>query len=249
MSDEEPVRYTLDAIFNDVPIVVLWNDWPIVQRQTSGTQSNLLNPFVVEGDNVLRVLAGPVTELGSQFIGVGLFKWDPGSDERQTIFQVEWTPRFGYTKDGYHEVARHVVHARKAFGRWRWEDAKPFRIEDEPTLKVEVLKLRDALKAKDIDGMMSRSRLKMAEMGRATGRHGGAVEGVQREMLRTMFDGGAHVFPWNEDDLRFRSGAQGRLVRVFLEDGSEPLSFMAGDNMVEVPLVYSHLDSGFELVR
>ena len=55
MSDEEPVRYTLDAIFNDVPIVVLWNDWPIVQRQTSGTQSNLLNPFVVEGDNVLAV--------------------------------------------------------------------------------------------------------------------------------------------------------------------------------------------------
>lgn len=249
MSEEEPVRYTLDAIFNDVPVVVLWNDWPIVQRQTSGTQSNLLNPFVVEGDNVLRVLAGPVEEPSSQFIGVGLFKWAPGSNERQTIFQVEWTPRFGYAKDGYHEVARHVVHARKAFGRWRWEDAIPFRVEDEPTLKAEVVRLRDLLKANDIDGLMSKSRLKMSELGRATGRFGGAVEGVQRELLRSMFGGGAHVFHWEEDDLRFRSGAQGRLVRVFLADGSEPLSFLAGDNMVEVPLVYSHLDQGFEIVR
>ena len=68
---------------------------------------------------------------------------------------------------------------------------------------------------------MRLSRLKMTELGISTGRDPIAVEGVQRAMLGPMFAGKPIIFDWDEEDLRFRSGAGGRLVRVLLADGNE----------------------------
>lgn len=245
----EPMRYTLDVVHNDVDVTVLWNDYPIVFRRGHGTQSNLLNSFVVEGENTLRVLAGPVTALGSQYIGVGLFRWLPGSDVRQEIYRLDWTPRFGFVRDGYAEIGTHRLFMRRAFGRWRWEDARPLVVEDEPALTARILELRKTFDAGDLDGFMRLSRLKMTELGVSTGRDPIAVEGVQRAMLGPMFAGKPILFDWDEEDLRFRSGAGGRLVRVLLADGNEPLRLLGPESIIEIPLVYSHLSTGFELVR
>jgi hypothetical protein len=106
--------------------------------------------------------------------------------------------------------------------------------------------LHRALATKDVDRFVDLCSVRLEEQSRATGRTPEAVKELQRLMFRDALSR-ENVAPLDPDELEFRSGAGGRLVRVEQKGGIPPIFLTDGQTAVQ--MVLSHLASGFELVR
>jgi hypothetical protein len=251
----EPVPgYVLLAESWGAPLRVSINEWPVIELAGAArTQSTLINPFVVEGKNVLRAEVGPGRPDPESHLHVTLLKHDPRRppEPKLVLFQAAWTPRHGFwSEDGWEDVARHEFHVTRAFGRWRWESARLFQLQDEAVLRARVLELRSLLERRDVLGFLDACTIKLEELARATGRTLEEARLPQQEILKIALAQPDLIIPaWEPDDLAFRSGAGGRLVRATLKDGRAPLCLVVEDDPMELPIVLSAIDGRFEVVR
>ncbi len=250
--------HVLETAIHGLDAVVLVNGWPAARSARPGimkTDGVRVNSMVIEGTNVLSVLAKPLGETvpTDAMLDVHLFHM-LGPDQRTTIFRHNWRLAHRTLKqDEYVEVARHEVSFVDTFGRYRWEDARPFMLEDQPALLEAFKKLMLTLERRDIDSYVTLSTLKLEEVARATGRHPQQAIDESSDTLKSFaaLEGGWMVVPVKDEDLQFESYSGGRLVEVFRDgDRAPPIQVLCGGKgPMAFNVVFSRVDERWVPVR
>jgi hypothetical protein len=252
--------YVLEVMSTGVDVVAYYNDWPAYRANapegTTKTVSVRLNAMTIEGANVLKLVArapDPEAPLAANaHVDVRLFRM-LSDDEMLFVYRHIWRNAWrplGGSKD-YVEIARHEQTWGQTFGRWRWEDGRFYMPEDRPAILSVLEQVRSALSARDIPKYVELNRVKLEEIGRATGRIVESATRQQQDLLQGVADlPGWRVSPIVPEEIVLESCALGRLVQVFGKDYGPPIvAEVAGDGPMAFQMTFGRVDGRWLPVR
>lgn len=254
--------YVLEVIANNLDVVALYNDWPAhrsADPRDSVTTSIRLNAMTFEEPNVLSVRAKPLpgTAKGeplpaNSLIQVSLFQM-LAPDELTYLFAHCWRAvHRPLVVDEYVEVARHELSFTKTFGRWRFQDARPYMPEDRPAVLEALRRVRETLMAREFEAYSDLCGVKLEETARATGRSAAVIRDESVKLLATFAElDGWDVDPINDDEIVVESYCHGRLVQCFRgKERREPLmGYAAGSGPMGFPAIFSRVGERWLPVR
>ena len=217
-----------------------------------------LNPWVVEGDNHLRVTlgtldGGPVPDGGAATFAA--FVVEHGTVLTASDYLVT---RSFPAKDV--ELAEHGISTflewpfrvppARAFGRWAWEDAAAYAPSDRGDVLAIVEQLHRALAARDADRASTLVAVKMEELGRALGVPAAELVRDQREHWLRLFAADDYaVDGLSLGALVLEAQADGRLVTVTAADGRAPLRGGAADDTLALDVALARVAGQWVIVR
>ena len=250
--------YVLHVLSAGLHVEVTLNDWRPYRKTVAElrTFEHALDPWLLEGHNVLEASLGPLPEeAGAEgpYFKVILCrrmpKHPPDVDDAMVFFR--WTAdEHPLEKEGLTPVFRHEFFMREAFGRWAWEDARPYMPQDRLDVQAVVVMLHQAMARGNVAAMMAALRLKQEEMSRAFAlsldRH---MEG-QEQGFRALFSAPDwQMASLDPSKLIIESSAGGRLVHVYHPDGEEPLRGRGSGGTYALGLTLSRIGGHWEVVR
>jgi hypothetical protein len=148
---------------------------------------------------------------------------------------------------GSHEVFRFELRLDRAWGRWRWQDARAYRNEDFNDVVALHRAVVAAALARDAARLAELFGIKHREVGRSVDevRSDDFNTAMWREWLAKTVD----VLVAPDDQLTATSWSDGRLVDVGTKDGRAPLTLVVDGGRVRVSYVVSALEEGLRIVR
>ena len=208
-----------------------------------------VNDLLIEGVNVLTLDLSRREAVDGQNASSLLTKGELGNvEERTTLFEHHWREIDGLPADGTpHEVLRYELRLDRAWGRWRWQDARPYRNED----FAEVVALHRAVvaaaKARDVTRLVDLFRIKYREIDRSVDEP--SSDDADAALWSKMFASTTDVLAAREEDLVATSWSDGRLVDVATKGGEAPVTLILEGGSLSVPYVVSALSEGLRIVR
>jgi hypothetical protein len=152
--------------------------------------------------------------------------------------------------EGLTPVFSHPLRMGRAFGRWQWQDARPYAPSDRAAIEQLVTTFYWAFARKDVDGVLGLLDLKLAELERAFSIAPGGTLQKQRERLQAIFQrDGWTALPFDPGALVLQPSAGGRLVDVWGPDGEGPIHATTPENGFTFELVVSRIGDTFRIVR
>ena len=215
---------------------VLVNDVPLKQALDGrgvNSQTNV-NPWIVEGTNVLEVRlgspsgGGPEARAGnSGSFQLRLFGGEHGRvpDPKDALVEFIWDAAARPLGETVATVFTKEFQADPSFGRWRWQDspAAPLTESDKQELVQLIRKIHRAFSERDVGALTELLKFNSEEMARALDIEEEMFVMGQSQSLSSLFESdGWRIEPLEESALVFEPAAGGRLVRV-TQAGGEPL--------------------------
>ena len=227
------------------------------------TASRKLNAWLFHGVNVLRVHASPLVpapkglspDAPDHALRIWLYKAehgrDPEKDPEITLLDYRWDRSLQpIAEEGETELLRHQLLVKTGFGRWSWQDARPYMPADRPAVEALVRELHDALVRGDAERFTDGMAVKLEEFARATQRVPNQVLAEERAWMRGLMGMPEwRVEPVEIADLEMESSADGRLVAVRRRDGSAPLKAWLADEPLEYDITVSQLGGAWTVTR
>lgn len=208
-----------------------------------------VNDLLIEGVNVFTLDLSRRSIVDGQNAASMLTKGELGNvDERTTLFEHKWREIDGLPADGTrHEVLRHELRLDRAWGRWRWQDARPYRKEDFAEIVAIHRAVVAAAKARDVARLVDLFRIKYREIDRSVDEP--SSDEADAASWSKMFASTTDVLAAREDDLVATSWSDGRLVDVTTKGGEAPVTLVLDGGSLGVPYVVSALSEGLRIVR
>jgi hypothetical protein len=254
--------YVLEVIANNLDVVALYNDWPAHRSdhpRNSITTSMRLNAMTFEEPNVLSVIAKPLPDIQkgeplpeNALIQVSLFQM-LAPDEMVYLFAHCWRAAHRpLVVDAYTEVARHQISFTKTFGRWGFQDARPYMPEDRPAVLEALHRVHGTLLSKNFEAYGDLCAIKLEEVARATGRSAAVIRDESVKLVGFMGDAaGWDMEPIVDEDIVIESYCHGRLVQCFRgKQREEPLlGYVGGSGPMAFPVMFSRVGERWLPVR
>lgn len=247
--------FALECTACDVVTELRFNDWPAYRFDAESgelTTTVQLNPMIIEGPNVLRVLmrkksTPPVPQ---RRLVVSIFRM-LSPDELQPLVYFRHRPELHpLADDGFTEVFRQEITFAKTFGRWKWEDAKPYLDADRDAVIAAVREAHTAVARGDMNAFVELASLKVEEMARAQGKSPAEQAELQRKLLGVFFGlEGIVVEPFDAEALELESWCQGRLVSVRGPGGKRPIRAICDGQRLELDAVLTRVGDSFRIAR
>ncbi len=208
-----------------------------------------VNDLVIEGSNLLTLDLTRNDERDAHGSVASLVRGPFGEpDAFVTLLEHQWRPVDGLPADGTpHEVLRHEIRVERAFGRWAWQDARPYRDQDFVEIVALHQAIAQAVERRDVERLVTLFRVKYEEIDRSIERpHDDADDA---DGWRRIFAKCTGVVAAHPDDLVATSWSDGRLVDVKTRDGKDPIELALGPDGFAIPYVVSALSGGLQVVR
>ncbi len=256
--------FVLEVQYQGVQVEVSLNGIQVFtnDREEGGIAQVKLNPWIVEGDNQLRVLIGRGREIttDTETTVTPMFKFriikgehdrEPG--EEGLLADYEWQPdesplNFGIMAT----VWEQDIDIDSAFGRWSWQDSPKgtLSVQDRDAILALVSETHDALANRDVDRLSQLMEMKTDEMSRALGISSQTMEDGQRRFWNFLFENPAwFVEPVNFDSLTLIPQSEGCLVVVKDTQGEPPLRGFTQGRTVAFNLIVSCIERRWRIVR
>ncbi|MFO0549851.1 MAG: hypothetical protein U0271_15770 [Polyangiaceae bacterium] len=252
MSETFPL-FALECVASDLEVEVMFNGWPVFRHDgvRDRTRTTQLNPMVIEGPNILSVSTRPKpgTNPERRFI-LQLFR-TLTADDNVILLHYRFRPDLQpLAEDGFTEVFRQEIEFARTFGRWEWQDARPYMDVDRPAVITAVRELYESFARGDADAFVNLCSLKLREHERAQGKDPGVLIADQKKWLGFVIgDENRTVEPLDPDNLRLESWCQGRLVDVRAANGDSPLRSDWGGNKVNFDAVFTRVGETWVVAR
>lgn len=224
-----------------------------------------VNPYVVPGDNRVRVSLGPeLDEEGNPRPRVGMFELtlivgEHGREPGPEAVRLHWRwPPSDRDMPLENSAVSPVweqgvtVRERDAFGRWAWEDAPadPLTDSDLDEITAVVRLLHSAFANRDSTGVEMVLRHKHEELARALDVSFGEIEEGFREYTTELFrDPDGKMEPFFPEDLLLQPVAGGRVVQVTDLGGEPPLQGVFNGEGFAFRIAMARVDGGWTIVR
>lgn len=206
-------NYTQDVQSDGEAVTVLLNGWPIADIQ-GGQQAGLINYAIIDGTNHLTATINPPPGKGK-----------PGTSDtataliqngNATIFHLKWKANAAPPQPlPVHQETTFQSGTR--FGPRVWQNAPPITLDDatKQAIRAQVHRFRDALDAKNLDGMVqmfaARDREDAVSHGESPEQNTVAARKDYQEMLA---DPHWHMAPVHDDKIQFHLIVDKRVVLV-----------------------------------
>ncbi len=254
--------YVLEVIANNLDVVALYNDWPAhrsAHPTSSIATSTRLNAMTFEEPNLLSVMAKPLPNIekgqplpATSLIQVSLFQM-LAPDEMVYLFAHCWRAAHRpLVVDEYTEVARHQISFVKTFGRFGFQDARPYMPEDRPAVLEALHRVHATLLSKNFDAYADLCSIKLEEVARATGRSASLIRSESVEVIDLLGDAaGWDMEPIVDEDIVIESYCHGRLVQCFRgKQRAEPLlGYVGGSGPMAFSVLFSRVGERWLPVR
>jgi len=255
-----PMAYVVQVACQDIHCEVRFNDWPALRMtdDKGRVDENKLNRMLIEGENRLELFLGRSPHGKSPDCELQLRVQRHFEVNVPPILLYEWAPEIAPLSDetlpdGTPETRR-VLDYRftvgRAFGRWAWESAPAFMPNDEADVARVAMEYHAAFAQRDLPALVGLVRLRLEETARSvelpTDR---SVDAFEKQMKELFAAGGYAVEPITAKELRFESGAGGRLVAVRRADGSSLVVGTSGGEPFRFDAELSRIAGAWQVVR
>jgi hypothetical protein len=247
--------YSLDVTTVGFVADVTLNGWPAARARKAIrlNKLQLLNPWLLEGDNRLEVTLAPHEDQSATAgFELTLAKHPLGKNvaEENVLCRYRWLPALSpLEKEGPTLVFSHTMPVKSAFGRWSWEAAAPYMPEDRADIEALVARVHATYARGDVEGFIQLLGIKIEELSRAT------KSDPQKlvEQYRTYFRDRFATSDWRvmplDPKLVLESSAGGRLVEIRAESGAPPIVDGADGTPSGYELTVSRIEGAWRVVR
>lgn len=250
--------YALEVQCEALVVQVLLNGVAVFEEPRGAYRFTQLkvNPTIVDGENLLEVLAGPPPgeEVGKDAsLKVVVIKGPHGqpAGPDSNVITFDWNEgEHPLLPDQLTRVCEEPVPVDEGHGRWAWQDAAPYTPGDDGAIAGLVMQAAQLLASRDQAGYGALLAVMNEEMGRALDVPPGELQADLAAALGELFAADDwQVQPVDPARLRYSPTAGGQLVRVTDELGNPPLRGAGGGQTFETALTVSHLAQGWTIVR
>lgn len=245
---------TIQVMCDGLSAVVRFNDYPAITLATphkAELAGHMVNAWLLEGENLLEVALARIPGATSEpMFDIHLQKIVK-QDEEETLLYYQWTPGESPLPDeGPAVVLRHRMNVARAFGRWQWQDARPFHPSDRPDIEAVVGAFHRAASLRDKRAMVALLDLKLEEVGRSRGRPHDLMRERQEVYFSSFVDEPDFALaPLDPGALSLTLHAGGRVVEVRGPEGASPIRGVGGGMPFEYDMLLSHVGGAFRIVR
>lgn len=255
--------FVLDVRSEGLVVELSLNGATVFEEHAGGARSlqTKLDPYVIEGENVIDVLVGPPPPPPpgapplpppAKALALRAFTtlWGVASPDAPLASFTFDEADHALPEAGRARVARLAFTPPEAHGRWAWQDAAPFGPADADDALAVVIEAHRALAGKDAGALDALTALKTEELARALDVPAAELAEDQRDHYEKLFAApDFRVAPLDPTRVRFAAGAEGRLVRALDADGGPPLRAVAHGKRVALGLTLSRVAGAMRVVR
>jgi hypothetical protein len=251
--------YVCEVFTAGFEVDVELNRWPayrtrVAERRVAQVK---LNPWLCEGENHFCASLQHCRDVAAETsVGfeVRLYRTPHGqeSDEANDVLvHYRWMPEESpLAAEGPTLVYEHTLRMKRAYGRFAWQDARPYDNRDRDDVVAAWTALREALQQRDLERSVALMAIKSEEMTRALDNPNGRQAALLRQTLESHFaDPAWHLEPRDPDTLVLESSAGGRLLGVTTKDGSPSIMGQKTDLSVPMDVTFSHVAGAWRVVR
>jgi hypothetical protein len=255
--------YVIEIESDPLNFQILLNDVPVKQsfEGRSLTSQTNINPWIVEGTNVLEIRLGlpssgaPETQAGnSSSFQLKLLGGEHGTvpEPEATIVKYTWNAAAQPLGKSIVTVFTEEFQAEISFGRWRWQDSPPapFMESDKQEILQLIRKFYRALTDKDVSALAELLKFNSEEMSRALDIEEEMLIMGQNEFFSSLFKSEDwRVDPMEESALVFEPVAGGRLVKVTQAGGQPLMRGQSGDDQYAISFMVGRVAGAWNILR
>ncbi len=252
--------YVIEVFCAGVRAHVAFNGWHAYRTFEPGRRvaQQKINPWMFEGKNELEVSLGLFEEgatAPAPSFELKLYKVEHGkrTSDDDVMVHYRYTPDEAppLARDALVTVFSHELSIGRAFGRWGWQDARPYMPSDRADVEALVAAFHDALARADVAAAIGMLRIKLDELSLALDIERAELGAGQAEYLATWLAAPDwRMEPLDPARLVLESTAGGRLLDVKGPGRTAPLVGHGGPiGRFEYELTVSRIGSSWQIVR
>jgi hypothetical protein len=213
-----------------------------------------LLPWLVETDNHLEIELALAAdndgdEPGGARFSCALHGLPRGATPHGSslLIAYRYMPETFALRDPPIGVFHHAFRPQQHCGRWLWQDAKPYADSDREGIERLLATAHEALGNQDPVMLGALLNVKLMELSRALDM---PLDDMEREQMRYFeqhFEDDFELEPLGE--LEIDPDPNGKLVHVYGPDRQAPLRGRGGGRPFALPIVVSHVDDAWLIVR